>query len=169
MNQLTYIYNARIVDGTGSPAFAGSLLFDHNEILAVRPGPVMDLPADVRRIDAGGRTVTPGFIDIHRHPDAEPLQNSRFGETMLRQGITTTVVGNCGISLTPAPADALVRKSMADYYKRISNELNIVKGKTERELNYKYRIIYSAVGRMAYASLWDTLEDYDLVVDKVME
>lgn len=53
-----------------------------------------DEPADTV-IDAKGMAVTPGFIDIHRHCDAKPFEGSGFGEVLLTQGITTTVVGNC--------------------------------------------------------------------------
>ena len=51
-------------------------------------------------IDAAGKTVTPGFIDIHRHADAA-LFRPHFGELELKQGLTTIVNGNCGLSITP--------------------------------------------------------------------
>ena len=53
-----------------------------------------------RTIDASGRTVTPGFIDMHSHSDWR-LWDNRRAESKIRQGVTTEVVGNCGFS--PAP------------------------------------------------------------------
>jgi N-acyl-D-aspartate/D-glutamate deacylase len=52
-------------------------------------------------LDACGRAVTPGFIDIHRHCDAAAFCAPDFGEIELSQGITTTVVGNCGMAPVP--------------------------------------------------------------------
>ena len=51
-------------------------------------------------IDARGRTVTPGFLDIHRHADLAVFRPG-FGELELRQGLTTVVNGNCGMSAAP--------------------------------------------------------------------
>ena len=56
-------------------------------------------------IDAEGKAVTPGFIDIHRHCDVKPFYGTEFGACMLAQGITSTVVGNCGISMTPSSSN----------------------------------------------------------------
>ena len=52
------------------------------------------------RIDAGGRTVCPGFLDLHRHADAALFQEG-YGDCDLYQGITTIGNGNCGLSLAP--------------------------------------------------------------------
>lgn len=117
----TCIHNVTICDGSGAPAYAGSLVFDESGILAVSMGGEI-FPAD-QVINGQGQTVTPGFIDIHRHCDVRPFSGTAYGETMLRQGITTTVVGNCGISPTPAPRDPEVRRSMYDYYEPVLGPL----------------------------------------------
>ena len=93
------ISDALIYDGTGVQPRRGEVWIAGDRILAVgevRP----EIAADVE-IDARGRIVCPAFVDIHRHPDVRPFWNWS-GETELRQGIGTTVVGNCGISMTPA-------------------------------------------------------------------
>ncbi len=87
------IVNARIVDGTGAPARAGSL--------AVRAGSIaaLDVPADTparTRIDARGFVVAPGFIDVHTH--ADDLADRPAAENFIRMGVTTVVAGNCGSS-----------------------------------------------------------------------
>lgn len=97
------IKNALVVDGSGKLPFHGGLLIKDDRIVKVFKGDAEVTAETV--IDAQGKVVTPGFIDIHRHCDAKPLQGTSFAECMLRQGITTTVVGNCGISMTPAPSD----------------------------------------------------------------
>lgn len=93
------ITNARLVDGTGAPARPGELLVEGDHLAAVFE--VRGLPAPDRVIDAGGGVVAPGFIDVHSHGDfvlpAEP-----DAEPKVRQGITTEVVGNCGLGLVPA-------------------------------------------------------------------
>ena len=91
-----------LVDGSGAPARYGNVLAEGGRILSVgeEEGPADEV------IEAGGRVVCPGFIDIHRHCDAKFLEPGDFGRVMLAQGITTTVVGNCGMSLTPSPKDS---------------------------------------------------------------
>jgi len=59
-------------------------------------------PADARVIDCSGLVISPGFIDAHSHSDLQVLENRT--EKVL-QGVTTEVVGNCGFSAFPAPAD----------------------------------------------------------------
>lgn len=94
-----WIRNGLLVDGTGSKPWIGDLLIEDDRILSIgKPGNSQD-----EIIDASGKVVCPGFIDIHRHCDARILQDSTIGDAMLAQGITTTVTGNCGMSLTPSP------------------------------------------------------------------
>lgn len=74
-------------------------------------------------INAGGMTVTPGFIDIHRHCDKSPLEQEQtkgdYGQVLLRQGITTVITGNCGISMYPLHNDPDVIKQMQNYYEPV--------------------------------------------------
>ena len=96
-----WIKNGRVIDGTNTPAHTADVIVEGDRIVSVgEPGS----PSDTV-IDAAGKVVCPGFVDIHRHCDAKFLQDSDFGKVMLAQGITTTVVGNCGMSLTPSPKD----------------------------------------------------------------
>ena len=90
------IENARILDGSGRPAFDGDIGILNGKIAAL--GGLKDAAGE--RIDAGGKTVTPGFVDIHRHADLAALRPD-FGELELRQGLTTVISGNCGMSAAP--------------------------------------------------------------------
>lgn len=93
----TILTNARIYDGTGSEPYPGSILIEDDRILRVG---TFDAEAD-REIDLNGKSVAPGFIDPHSHNDwfaikKEPL---KYFEPFVRQGITTFVTGNCGLSV----------------------------------------------------------------------
>jgi N-acyl-D-aspartate/D-glutamate deacylase len=93
------VTGARIVDGTGSPAFEGSVALRGDRIARiVRAGEPE--PVATRRIEAGGRVLAPGFVDVHQHSDATPFVEP-WMDSMLRQGVTTVVVGNCGASAYP--------------------------------------------------------------------
>jgi N-acyl-D-amino-acid deacylase len=89
--------NARIVDGTGSPRYQGDVALEGGKIAAV--GEVSDREAR-RVIDVEGAVVAPGFIDLHSHSDMQLPEYPR-GESMITQGITTQLVGNCGLSPFP--------------------------------------------------------------------
>lgn len=86
------IRNARIIDGTGAAAFDGSVAIHDGRVEAV--GSVTG--SGRREIDAGGKVVAPGFIDVHSH--GENIVELPAAENYLRMGVTTIVVGNCGSS-----------------------------------------------------------------------
>lgn len=96
------IKNGTVYDGLGNPGVAADVLLADGKIAKIAPN--LQQEAD-RVLDATGKIVTPGFVDIHRHHDAKPLNDANFGRVELAQGITTAVAGNCGISMTPRPAD----------------------------------------------------------------
>ena len=86
------IRRASVIDGTGTPAYPGDLAIRGDRIAAVG-----QLPAGataVTEIDAAGRVVAPGFIDVHTH--SEDITDLPVAENFLRMGVTTIVTGNCG-------------------------------------------------------------------------
>lgn len=87
------IVNARIVDGTGAPARAGSLGIRNG--LIARVGGVTAVQG-ARVIDARGEVVAPGFVDVHTH--ADDLAERPDAANFIRMGVTTIVAGNCGSS-----------------------------------------------------------------------
>jgi N-acyl-D-amino-acid deacylase len=97
------IKNGQIVDGTGSKAYAADIGVQGDRISVI--GNVQKPNSSVI-IDAEGLVVCPGFIDIHSHSDFSLAFDVRL-ESMIRQGVTTAVVGNCGSSLAPVNEERL--------------------------------------------------------------
>lgn len=90
------IRNATVVDGTGAAAFEADVAVKDGRIRVV--GAVPDKGA--REIDAEGRVLAPGFIDIHTHYDPQICWD-RLATPSLEHGVTTVVMGNCSLSLAP--------------------------------------------------------------------
>lgn len=97
------IANGRIVDGCGNPWYYGDVAVRGDRIAAIGAAGALRGRAVV---DAGGRYVAPGFVDPHTHSDISILQYPR-ADSVVRQGVTTHVTGNCGMS--PAPLSAAHR------------------------------------------------------------
>lgn len=97
------ISNANVIDGSGEPAYLGCVAIKDDEIAYV--GESQEGMEAAEYLDAKGRFVTPGFIDIHTHIDMEyegmsiGVQSDRYLENMIRQGVTTAIGGNCGYSV----------------------------------------------------------------------
>jgi N-acyl-D-amino-acid deacylase len=91
------IRDALLVDGTGAPARAGDLLIEGEHIAEL--GETSLAPDEV--IDGRGLVVTPGFIDVHSHSDFT-LPGEPEAEGKVMQGVTTEIIGNCGLGLFPA-------------------------------------------------------------------
>ncbi len=91
------IRNARILDGTGAPAFEGDVSIEGGRIRDVGSAP----GAAAEEIDAKGLHLSPGFIDVHSHDDGAFLRHPDM-HFKLAQGVTTCVCGNCGFSAIPA-------------------------------------------------------------------
>ena len=89
----TKIVNAWVIDGSGRAAYSADV-----GILAGRIAAIGDLKetAAGETVDARGRALTPGFLDIHRHADLAVLSPD-FGEWELRQGLTAIVNGNLSL------------------------------------------------------------------------
>lgn len=108
------VTGGQIVDGSGRSGFAGDVGIRAGKIAAVG-----SLPDDeaARSIDAAGLVVSPGFIDMHSHSEICVLVNPR-AESKIRQGVTTELVNQCGVSqfpLTPQSRPAVKQATMGTY------------------------------------------------------
>ncbi|MDH3593753.1 MAG: D-aminoacylase [Rhodospirillales bacterium] len=91
------IRGARLIDGTGGPSLQGDIAVTDDRIAAL--GDLGRIKGAVE-IEAGGRAVAPGFIDVHTHDDRALLIDPAM-TCKVSQGVTTVVAGNCGVSLAP--------------------------------------------------------------------
>ena len=97
----TLLRGGTVIDGTGRAAFTADVAIENGKIAAVGQ---LSHAAARKVADCTGLTVTPGFIDIHRHADGAAFRPG-FGEWELCQGLTTIVSGNCGLSAAPFGPD----------------------------------------------------------------
>jgi N-acyl-D-amino-acid deacylase len=109
----TLLKGGLIVDGSDNPGRLGDVLLAGERIASVAaPGqtpPEMLAPlraqGALEEVDCSGKVVAPGFIDVHTHDDAAAIEKADM-LPKLSQGVTTVIVGNCGISLAPMVTDA---------------------------------------------------------------
>lgn len=95
------IRNATIVDGLGGEPYVGDVAVADNVIKAV--GAINGATAG-REIDATGLLVTPGFVDLHTHYDGQSIWSERLTPSSAH-GVTTVVMGNCGVGFAPCRQD----------------------------------------------------------------
>jgi N-acyl-D-amino-acid deacylase len=128
------IQGGELIDGSGHPRVRADVAVRDGRVVAVSSG----LSGQARQvIDARGQIVSPGFVDIHTHSDATLVLDGN-AESAVRQGVTTQICGNCGVSLFPVGpngpelnflANATVREHLkvewttaAGYFGRLEQE-----------------------------------------------
>src|SRR5687767_8577900 len=89
-----------VVDGSGAPAREADVGVTQGVIVAVGK----QIGRGRREIDAKGMIVTPGFVDIHTHYDAQATWDPNLTPSSMH-GVTTAVMGNCGVGFAPAAPD----------------------------------------------------------------
>ncbi len=97
---MTYLLkNGKIYDGTGADAFLGDILVRGGRIEKIGEGLICD---GAQVIDLQGLSVSSGFMDAHSHNDWFAIRKDPrpFFEPFIRQGITSFITGNCGLSAT---------------------------------------------------------------------
>ena len=104
------IKNGTVIDGTDKPGFKADIGINADKIFEVGN---LTKATGKKEIDAAGQVVTPGFIDVQNHSDSYgSLLHSTHLESLVRQGITTALLGQCGSSLAP-----LMKGSLASIQK----------------------------------------------------
>ncbi len=95
------IHGGDVIDGTGTPRVRADVAVSGDRILAIGATGALDDWQAARRVEASGGIVAPGFIDVHTHDDRLVLECPDM-TPKVSQGVTTVVVGNCGVSLAPS-------------------------------------------------------------------
>jgi N-acyl-D-amino-acid deacylase len=117
--------NARVVDGTGAPWFRGTVLVDDGRIADVVRGRVAVDAAET--VDIGGMVLCPGFVDTHSHSDLYLFEEPTLAPKV-RQGITTEILGQDGLSMAP-----MHREGGAEEWE---NHLSGLNGRAGREWSW---------------------------------
>ncbi len=108
------IRNGTVVDGTGAPPRTADVAIDADTVSIVGTG----VGRGRREVDATGRIVTPGFVDIHTHLDAQ-LSWDPLGTSSCFHGVTSAVIGNCGVTFAPCrPED---RRGLAEMMESVED------------------------------------------------
>jgi N-acyl-D-aspartate/D-glutamate deacylase len=94
------IRGGRVVDGSGKPAFEADVALIGDRVAAVGP----DLGPGREELDARGKLVTPGWVDMHTHYDGQVTWDP-FLSPSGHHGVTTVVMGNCGVGFAPCKAE----------------------------------------------------------------
>ncbi len=95
------ILGATLIDGLGNPSSKADVAVADDRVVAV--GDLAELTAPTQ-IEAGGKVLAPGFVDVHTHDD-QALLSQPLMPFKVSQGVTTVIAGNCGISLAPLSID----------------------------------------------------------------
>jgi N-acyl-D-aspartate/D-glutamate deacylase len=103
------IRGGTVFDGSGAVPVKADVGVRGDKVAAIGAG----LPDGSHTINASGRWVIPGMLDVHTHYDAEVLANPGLGESV-RHGVTTIVLGNCSLSTVYSDAD-----DCADMFARV--------------------------------------------------
>src|SRR5436190_21272619 len=95
------VQNAQLVDGSGGPSRMADIVVDGGRIAEVAEAGAASTATATQVLDADGRLVTPGWVDVHTHYDAQVTWDPWLTPSSWH-GVTTAVMGNCGVGFAPA-------------------------------------------------------------------
>jgi N-acyl-D-aspartate/D-glutamate deacylase len=174
-----------VIDGTGRPGIRADVGIHDGRIVAV--GKLEESARQV--IDAEGRAVAPGFIDVHTHYDAQVMWDPQVSPSSLH-GVTTVVGGNCGFTIAPASDDsadyvmhmlacvegmpAAALESVLDFrWKTFADWLRLLEGRLA--VNAGFLVGHSTVRKLVMGSAWqespteDQLQQMVQIVDESIQ
>lgn len=147
MNHDIIIRSGTVVDGTGSPSRRADVGIRDDRITEIVELDEGGLDGSAHReIDAEGRLVTPGFVDIHTHLDAQ-LAWDPIGTSSCWHGVTSVVMGNCGVTFAPCrPDDRATLAEMMESVEDIPRDAILAGLPWDWETYGEY---YASIDRMA--------------------
>ena len=116
------IKNGTIIDGTGAAGYRGDIAVEGDRIVAVGAAGEVEGTAK-QTVDADGHIVTPGFVDIHTHLDAQ-ITWDPIASSSCWHGVTSAVMGNCGVTFAPC------KKEDREYLARLMESVEDVPAKS---------------------------------------
>ena len=179
------IRGGSVIDGTGSPAFTADIAVEDDRIVEI--GKVED--KGKREIDADGQIVTPGFVDIHTHLDAQ-LAWDPIASSSCWHGVTSVVLGNCGVTFAPVskggatvlaemmesvediPAESILNGlswNWSSYGEYLDEVENLPKGVNVGGMVGHCAVRLAAMGERSIDETPATLEDIEAMVPMVKE
>lgn len=155
------IKNGKVVDGSGQDAYLADIGIKNERIETI--GNLKDAQA-AKTIDAAGRIITPGFIDMHSHSDTVILAYPKM-ESMLHQGITTFVGCQCGHSIAPIGEFWEASQASYDLQCKVSNKLNV--DMYDRDYYVPTKEILPVIEKdWGFSPTWETMGDFLDEVDR---
>ncbi len=148
------IVGGTVIDGEGQRGALRDVGIVDGKIAAVATPGSIPLESAAETVDATGRFVTPGFIDLHNHADFT-IQGCPQAPSQVAQGVTTLLLGNCGSSPFPAPNMDEVRRTWGHLDPVFTTESTEAEGFIEAtaelplEINVAFQVGFSALRRMA--------------------
>ena len=179
------IRGGSVIDGTGSPAFTADIAVEDDRIVEI--GKVEG--KGKREIDADGQIVTPGFVDIHTHLDAQ-LAWDPIASSSCWHGVTSVVLGNCGVTFAPVakggatvlaemmesvediPAESILNGlswNWSSYGEYLDEVENLPKGVNVGGMVGHCAVRLAAMGERSIDETPATLEDIEAMIPMVKE
>lgn len=161
--------NGLIVDGSGRPSYLGNVGIKDDKIVEIT-----DETIDGKiTLDIRGKILAPGFIDVHSHGDLLPILDNKYRLSRVKQGITSEIVGQCGISPWPVKDNDFreyIKPIVGDTvkYESLDVYLKDIKGKMPHNMAFLVGISalrYSVAGfsdeKLSLKQLEEMIENYE--------